>query len=103
MCLESVEKGLLMLDLLGGTTRLCDGLNRRQWLKIGGLAPLGLSLSGLLTQQSNAATSASTFGRAKRCVMLFMAGGPAHQDTFDMKPDATSEYRSAFRPIATKV
>jgi hypothetical protein len=95
-----------MLDILGGATQLCDKINRREWLKIGALGPLSLSLPGLLAQQSSAeagSSGSSTFGRAKRCVMLFMAGGPAQQDTFDMKPDASSEYRSAFSPIATKV
>jgi hypothetical protein len=41
--------------------------------------------------------------RAKACILLFMWGGPAHQDTWDMKPDAPSEYRGAFKPISTNV
>ena len=91
-----------MFQILGEKTALCDSFTRREWLRIGGLAPCGLSLASLLARQSMAATGRPPV-RAKRCVMLFMAGGPAQQDTFDMKPEAPSEYRSAFRPIATKV
>ena len=46
---------------------------------------------------------ASTFGRAKSCILLFMWGGPAQQDTWDLKPDAPAEIRGEFSPIATKV
>ena len=47
--------------------------------------------------------SAATFGRAKSCILLFMWGGPAHQDTWDLKPQAPAEIRGEFQPIATKV
>ena len=90
-----------MLEILGRNACYCDKISRRDWLRIGGLSPLGLSLASLFAQQASAEPSGGGFGRAKRCVMLFMAGGPAHQDTFDLKPDAPSEYRSAFLPIAT--
>lgn len=51
----------------------------------------------------NASAKGSTFGRAKACILLFMWGGPAHQDTFDMKPDAPAEVRGEFSPIKTNV
>lgn len=80
-------------------------IGRREWMRLGALTPLTLSLPQLLAQQSAAAeslpTRAGSFGRAKRCVILWMGGGPAQQDTFDLKPDAPSDYRSAFQPIAT--
>ncbi|HEX5105506.1 MAG TPA: DUF1501 domain-containing protein, partial [Pirellulaceae bacterium] len=44
-----------------------------------------------------------SFGRAKSCILLFMWGGPAHQDTWDLKPDAPAEIRGQFKPISTKV
>ena len=47
--------------------------------------------------------SADAFGRAKSCILLFMWGGPAHQDTWDLKPLAPAEVRGEFRPISTKV
>jgi hypothetical protein len=87
-----------MLDLAGGRSRLCDGVTRRQFLSAGGLALAGLSLPGLLSARSGAARP-----RARRCVQLFMWGGPAQQETFDLKPHAPEGVRSLFRPIASAV
>src|SRR5215472_988978 len=86
-----------MLELTGGRARLCDGLTRRQLLRAGGLALAGLSLPGLLRARPAARP------RARRCVQLFMWGGPAQQETFDLKPHAPEGVRSLFRPIATSV
>jgi hypothetical protein len=63
---------------------------------------LGFSLPELLAARAEAAAS-RTFGRAKSCILLFMWGGPAHQDTWDLKPGAPAEIRGEFKPIATKV
>lgn len=95
-----------MLDLLGPGSRLCDRLTRREILRIGGLAPLGLSLSSLLAGQARAAGDPlpnASFGRAKRCLLLFMWGGPSHIDLFDMKPNAPREVRGEFSPAPTSV
>lgn len=80
-------------------------LNRRELLRAGSLGLLGLSLPELLAarQAQAAAGNAKSFGRAKRCILLFMWGGPAHQDTWDMKPDAPAEIRGEFKPISTRV
>jgi hypothetical protein len=87
-------------------------LTRRELLRAGSLALLGMTLPNLLGHgprlQSAAAAPAgaanqSSFGRAKSCILLFMWGGPAHQDTFDLKPDAPSEFRGEFAPIRTNV
>jgi hypothetical protein len=64
-------------------------------------------LPELLQRQTRAAEvpsadSGQAFGRAKACILLFMWGGPAHQDTWDLKPDAPAEIRGSFRPIATQ-
>ena len=82
-----------------------DG-NRREFLRAGSLGLLGLNLPTLLNARelSPAPTGlASTFGRAKACIILFMWGGPAQQDTWDLKPDAPEQIRGEFRPIATSV
>jgi hypothetical protein len=50
-----------------------------------------------------AETATPSFGRAKSCILLFMWGGPAHQDTWDLKPDAPAEFRGEFQPISTNV
>jgi hypothetical protein len=79
--------------------------NRRELLRVGGLGLLGLSLPSLLAGRDadGAEAAADTgFGKAKSCILLFMWGGPAHQETWDLKPDAPAEIRGEFRPIATR-
>jgi len=87
-------------------------LSRRELLRAGSLALLGTTLPNLLGGQAasraqaaaqDAVAKPSSFGRAKSCILLFMWGGPAHQDTFDLKPDAVSEIRGEFLPIRTNV
>ncbi|MGD9724100.1 MAG: DUF1501 domain-containing protein [Pirellulales bacterium] len=81
-------------------------ITRRSVLQAGGLGLLGLGLPQLLAARATAAASVGTaagFGRAKRCIFLFMWGGPSQLDTFDMKPDAPREIRGPFQPIATRV
>jgi len=99
-----------MLDLLGRETRLCDRLSRRAMLSIGALSPLGLTLSRLLAAEERGSRQSAvdsalpgSFGRAKRCLLIFMWGGPAHQDTFDLKPHAPDGIRGEFQPITTNV
>src|SRR5262245_52871845 len=93
-----------MWTLLGAPRRLCDGLARRNFLRVGALGAFGLSLPRLL--QAAAArppAAADGFGRARRCLLLFLTGGPPQMDTFDPKPDAPVEVRGEFKPIATNV
>jgi len=91
-----------MLTLQGGLHRgYCDGLTRRDMLRVGGLAMGGLSLPGLL--QAEQATSLTPKSSHKAVIMVFLAGGPPHQDMFDLKPNAPSEIRGEFRPIPTNV
>ena len=75
-------------------------MGRRELLRAGSLGLLGLSLPELLQAQDAAPWRT---GRARACVLLFMWGGPAQQDTWDMKPNAPVEYRGEFRPIGTHV
>ncbi len=97
-----------MLTIPGHPSRTCEGVSRREWLRLGGLGTFGLSLTDLSAGHSLANTGVSTssvssFGRAKSCIVLFMFGAPAHQDTWDLKPDAPAEVRGEFQPIATNV
>jgi len=71
---------------------------RRELLRAGALGTLGLSLPQLLR-----AETAARPGKIKSCVFIFAWGGPAQQETFDMKPDAPAEIRGEFSPIATNV
>ena len=90
-----------MLSVHGSHSRhgFCDGRSRRDFLKIGGLAMGGLSLPQLL--QAEAAQKAK--GSHKAVIMVFLPGGPSHQDIFDLKPDAPQEIRGEFKPIGTNV
>lgn len=83
-------------------------MTRRSVLQAGGLGLLGLGLPQLLSARALGSPSiegiASTgFGKAKRCIFIFMWGGPSQLDTFDMKPEAPAEVRGLFSPIATRV
>jgi uncharacterized protein (DUF1501 family) len=73
-------------------------MHRREILRAGAIGALGLSLPQVLQAQS-----AGQGRTAKACIMLFMWGGPAHQDTWDLKPNIPSEYRGEFKPMATNV
>jgi hypothetical protein len=90
-----------MLHLCGAGARLCDGVTRRELLTIGGLGLAGLGLPGLLAGRGRVGSQRR--GRARSCIQLFMWGGPAQQETFDLKPHAPVGVRSLFRPIATSV
>jgi len=97
-----------MLDISShASSRFCDGLSRRQAMQVGAVGTLGLSLPQLLAARSAQAADlqslSGTFGKAKRVLLLFMWGGPAHQDTWDLKPDGPVDLRGEFLPIATNV
>ena len=98
-----------MLNLNGqNDASFCNSLSRRAMLQAGSLGTMGLSLPGLLSGRAAAAESSReetsrVFGKAKRVILLFMWGGPAHQDTWDLKPDGPVENRGEFLPIATNV
>lgn len=87
-----------MLSIAGSARRLCDGLPRRDFLKLGALALGGLSLPDLL-----AAESLSGRKTAKSVIMIYLVGAPPHQDMYDLKMEAPAEIRGEFRPIDTNV
>ncbi|HET6882148.1 MAG TPA: DUF1501 domain-containing protein [Pirellulales bacterium] len=88
-----------MLTLLGDGAKYCDGLTRRSFLRIGGLAMGGLSLADILRAEALAGRPHSH----KAVIMVFLSGGPPHQDLVDLKPEAPVEVRGEFNPINTKV
>jgi hypothetical protein len=97
-----------MLSIRGDGVRLCDGINRREVLRIGGLGFTGLMWSDFLRSRALASSrnhkkSAGGFGKAKACILVFNYGGPSHLESWDPKPDAPKEIRGEFRPIATSV
>ncbi len=86
----------------GKPRKTCDGVSRRNFLRIGGAGLLGgLSLPTLLELQAKAATQRQA--PAQSCIFIFLEGGPSHIDMWDLKPDAAAEVRGPFRPIRTNV
>ena len=88
-----------MLTLVGDRQRFCDRVPRRAFLQIGGLALGGMSLPQLLRAEAQSGINRSH----KAVIMIYLTGGPPHQDMFDLKPDAPSEIRGEFKPIATNL
>ena len=82
----------------GRGARFCDGLSRRDMLRIGTLSVGGLSLPQIL-----AAEQASGHRTHKSVIMIYMCGAPGHQDMYDLKMNAPAEIRGEFKPIATNV
>src|SRR5438445_8569966 len=93
-----------MLTLLGSPRRCCDGLTRRETLKAGALSLLGgfFNLPSLLALEKHRAQSTRP-GKAKSVIVLYLLGGAATQDMYDLKPNAPSGIRSEFKPISTNV
>ncbi len=95
-----------MLRVLDPGAKLCDGLTRREWLRVGGVGLGGLSLAGLMSGRTAAAVDNSrgrSFGRAKSVIVLGLLGGPPQQETWDPKPDSPAEARGEFTAIPTSV
>jgi hypothetical protein len=90
---------LKILDPTARQTALCDGISRRNFLKIGALGAGGLTLPKLLSLEAQAGIGRSH----KSVILIYLVGGPPHQDMFDLKPDAPSEIAGPHRPIATNV
>src|SRR5262245_18733788 len=96
-----------MLSIPGRVSRLCDGIPRREFLRVGGSALFGMSLTGLIELKARTpegtAAHGKGFGGANSVILLFLQGGPSHIDIWDPKPDAPSNVRGEFKPIKTKV
>ncbi len=88
-----------MLRIEGNALSLCDRIPRRSCLQIGGLGLGGLALPDILRAEQARGTTRPH----KAIIMIFLAGGPPHQDMFDLKPNAPAEVRGEFNPISTKV
>src|SRR5262245_39251197 len=88
-----------MLTIRGTPRRFCDGITRRDALKAGSLGLLG-GFFGLPALPEAQAFSGGR-GKAKSVIFLFLHGGAATQDMYDLKPDAPAEVRGEFLPIAT--
>src|SRR5947209_5266912 len=93
-----------MLRVRGFGPDLREGLGRRDFLHLGALGTLGLSLPSLLRARgAPSALRGRTFGKARRCLLVFLTGGPPQHDTWDPKPAAPERIRGELRPISTSV
>ncbi len=90
---------MIALNSSSSSADFCDGVSRRQFLRIGALGMGGLALPDLLRAEAEARIGSSH----KAVIMIFLAGGPSHQDMWDLKPEAPSEIRGEFKPISTNV
>src|SRR5712691_11661299 len=95
-----------MLTLFGKKQRYCDGVSRRNFLKIGAFGA-GLTLADMLRLRAAAAEAVPAgqpvATRNKAAIMIYLPGGPSHMDMYDLKPDAPVEFRGEFNPIQTNV
>jgi hypothetical protein len=97
-----LRESALMLTLLGSPRRCCDGLTRRETLQAGALALIGgLTLPRLLGAEASDFVRATPPGKARSVILLYLLGGAATQDMFDLKPAAAAEVRGEFKPRAT--
>lgn len=93
---------MLSINLSAQHTRLCSGPSRRDFLRLGALAPIGLSLPSLLAAEKARPASAPA-ARAKSAILIFLGGGISHHDSFDQKLDAVPEIRGKYQSIASSV
>ncbi len=98
-----------MLVIPGRTNQdTCDGVTRRELLRVGGAAALGLSLGEFLRLRDAQAKEGTKeyaggpgFGKAKSVILLYLQGGPSHLDLWDPKPNVPDNVKSVFKPIDT--
>lgn len=90
-----------MLDVQRDGTTLCDGVTRRDWLRVGGIGIGGLTLPQLLRARAQSSQSTRP-APAKSVIVLFNSGGIPHHESLDPKPDAPASVRGAFGAIATR-
>ena len=85
----------------------CDGgVSRRELIRVGGSAMLGLSLADVLREESHAKegkAGGAGFGKAKSVILVYLQGGPSHLDLWDPKDNVPDNVRSVFKPIDTKL
>jgi Protein of unknown function (DUF1501) len=92
-----------VITVLGSPRRTCDGITRRETLKAGALSLLGGFFNvPSLRALEKARGDRGRPGKAKSVILLYLQGGPATQDMFDLKPDAPAGIRSEFKPIPTR-
>ncbi|HEY2952072.1 MAG TPA: DUF1501 domain-containing protein [Verrucomicrobiae bacterium] len=93
---------MLDISLTQKRNQFCNGWSRRDFLRVGALAPLGLSLGGLFSLEK-LASAAPRRSRAKSVILVYLGGGISHHDSFDLKPDSTEEIRGKYKGISSSI
>jgi hypothetical protein len=99
--MQTAARFLGMIDLGQQRSKLCAGVSRRSFLKIGSLAAGGLSLPTLLRTRAQAGDAKNRPPRA--VIQFYLEGGLTHHDSYDPKPAAPREIRGPFSAIDTAV
>ena len=81
----------------------CDGVTRRDFVRVGSLTAMGFGLADLFRLRPSVSAAELAPGKARSCILIWLDGGPSHLETFDLKPHAPSEVRGPFQPISTAV
>ena len=85
----------------------CDGVSRRELLRVGGSSVFGFSLANLLSLKANTVSEGNYggpgFGKAQSVILVYLQGGPSHLDLWDPKDNVPANVKSIFKPIATKI
>lgn len=89
---------MLDISITNRHSRWCNGMSRRNFIRVGALAPLGLSLPQLMAAHADPRPA-----RAKSVILIYLGGGLSHHDSFDMKPEAVEQIRGKYKSIATTV
>jgi len=97
----SPEPAMLTVTSQQRSGKTCDGISRRNFLKLGSLCVGGLTLADLLRCQARG--QAARRASSKAVIMVWLEGGPSHIDTYDLKPGAPAEIRGPYQPIQTRV
>jgi hypothetical protein len=93
-----------MLDvILGRSAGDCGGASRRDFLRVGAVGALGLTLPALLEAEARGATAMRRGARARSVILVYLGGGLSHHDSFDPKPDAPAEVRGKYKVLDTVV
>ncbi|MFL5241585.1 MAG: DUF1501 domain-containing protein, partial [Gemmataceae bacterium] len=90
-------------SLPDGQTLLDGTISRRRLLQLGGMGMLSLGLPGTVIARADSKQNRSKGAKEKSCIFILLCGGPSHLDTWDLKPQAPSEIRGPYKPVATKV
>ena len=94
---------MIDISLNSKRSRFCNGWSRRDFLRIGVLSPIGLSLGGLLASEKLASAGPARGHRAKSVILVYLGGGLSHHDSFDLKPEANQEIRGKYKGIPSNV